>query len=87
MTKALDDVEREKREAQATLSAKDAQVARWPVVYPGSADVVAALFVMGGWPELAEKVRPTARRRAGTPEAEDGQGSPAGRPPNAPDTP
>lgn len=87
LSKALDDVEREKREAQATLSAKDAQVARWPVVYSGSADVVAALFVLGGRPELAEKVRPTARRRAGTPEADDGQGAPLVGTPNAPSTP
>ncbi len=71
LAKSLDDVEREKREGQVTLSAKDAQIARWPVVYSGTADAAAALFVLGGRPELAEKVRPTARRRAGTPEAED----------------
>jgi hypothetical protein len=71
LAKALEDVERERREAQVTLSAKDAQLARWSVMYSGTADAVAALFVLGGRPELAEKVRPTARRRAGTPEAED----------------
>jgi hypothetical protein len=71
LAQSLDDVEREKREAQVTLSAKDAQIARWPVVYSGAADAAAALFVLGGRPELAEKVRPTARRRAGTPEADD----------------
>lgn len=74
LAQALDDVEREKREAQMTLSEKDAQIARWPVMYSGSADAAAALFVLGGRPELAEKVRPTARRRAGTPEAEDTHG-------------
>jgi len=71
LTKSLDDVEQEKREAQITLSAKDAQIARWPVVYSGTADVAAGLFVLSSRPELAEKVRPTARRRAGTPEVED----------------
>ncbi len=71
LAQALNDVEREKREAQITLSAKDTQVARWPVVYSATADAAAALFVLGGRPELAEKVRPTARRRAGTPETED----------------
>ncbi len=71
LTESLDDVEREKREAQITLSAKDAQIARWSVVYSGTADAAAGLFVLSGRPELAEKVRPTARRRAGTPEVED----------------
>lgn len=87
LQKALNDIEREKREAQMTLSAKDAQVARWPIVYSGSADVVAALFVLGGRPELAEKVRPTAKRRAGAPEAEDGLGAPVVAAPNTPSTP
>lgn len=87
LEKALNDIEREKREAQVTLSAKDAEIARWPVVYSGSADVAAALFVLAGRPELAEKVRPTARRRAGTPEAEYGSGAARGGAPNAPSTP
>jgi len=93
LSESLDDIEREKREAQITLSAKDAQIARWPVVYSGTADAAAALFVLGGRPELAEKVRPTARRRAGTPEADDAttpvEGNPPvkGNPPVAPEKP
>ena len=83
----LNDVEREKREAQMTLSAKDVQIARWPVVYSGAADATAALFVLGGRPELAEKVRPTARRRAGTPEADDTSASIATDTPPAPVAP
>lgn len=84
---SLDDIEREKREAQVTLSAKDAQIARWPVVYSGAADAAAALFVLGGRPELAEKVRPTARRRAGTPEAEDTTVPASGDNPTVPGAP
>ncbi|HRI64079.1 MAG TPA: hypothetical protein PK156_07570 [Polyangium sp.] len=93
LQQSLNDVEREKREAQMTLSAKEVQIARWPVVYSGTADATAALFVLGGRPELAEKVRPTARRRAGTPEAEDtsvpiGTDPPAAPvAPNGPDEP
>lgn len=87
LTTSLEDVEREKREAQITLSAKDAQIARWPVVYSGTADAAAALFVLAGRPELAEKVRPTARRRAGTPEAEDTTTPPGGNLPVPPVTP
>lgn len=87
LSKALEDVEREKREAQTTLSAKDEQIARWSMVYSGSADLVSALFVLGGRPELAEKVRPTARRRLGTPEAEDAPETAGASPPAAPPAP
>ncbi|UQA62623.1 hypothetical protein [Polyangium aurulentum] len=71
LEKALDDVERERREAQVTQSAKDALMGRWAVIYPGIADSAAALFTLAGRPELAERVRPTARRRSGVPEEED----------------
>lgn len=81
---ALEDVEREKREAQITQTAKDAQLAKWPVIYSGVADTAAALFVLAGRPDLAERVRPTARRRAGTPEEED-NAAPQGQAPAAPE--
>jgi len=71
LEKALDDVERERREAQVTQSAKDALMGRWAVVYPGIADSAAALFSLAGRPELADRIRPTARRRSGVPEEED----------------
>ena len=87
LTKSLEDVEQEKREAQITLSAKDGQIARWSVVYSGTADAAAGLFVLAGRPELAEKVRPTARRRAGTPEAEDTMTPAGGGPPVPPVAP
>lgn len=71
LRKSLGDIEREKREAQLTLKAKNEAMAAWGPGYQGVADAVAALFVIGGRPDLADKVRPTARRRAGLPEAED----------------
>ena len=68
---ALDDVERERREAQLTQSAKNEAIHEWGTKYSGVADGVAALFLLAGRPDLADLVRPTARRRAGLPEAED----------------
>ena len=44
---------------------------RWAVVYPGIADSAAALFALAGRQELADRIRPTARRRSGVPEEED----------------
>jgi len=79
----LDDVEREKREAQLTQNAKDDLMARWTSVYPGVADTLAGLFTLARRPALAERVRPTARRRAGLPEAEDTTPAPTGA--SAPD--
>jgi hypothetical protein len=67
----LTDVEREKREAQITLNAKNEAMAEWGTTYQGVADAAAALYVLAGRPDLAERVRPTARRRAGLPEADD----------------
>jgi hypothetical protein len=67
---ALGDVEREKREAQLTQGAKNEAMATWGATYPAVADGAAAFFALGGRPDLAQRVRPTARRRAGLPEGE-----------------
>ncbi|MDI3288880.1 hypothetical protein [Polyangium sp. 15x6] len=82
---ALQDVEREKREAQLTQNAKDELMTRWGSVYPGVADTLAGLFTLARRPALADRVRPTARRRAGLPEAED-TAAPAQPPAPASDT-
>lgn len=68
---ALGDVEREKREAQLTQTAKNEAMTAWGTSYSGVADAAAAFFLLAGRPALAERVRPTARRRAGLPEPED----------------
>ncbi|MDI1483708.1 hypothetical protein [Polyangium sp. y55x31] len=78
---ALHDVEREKREAQLTQNAKDELMARWGSVYPGVADTLAGLFTLARRPALADRVRPTARRRAGLPEVEDAAAVPPGAEP------
>jgi len=81
---ALEDVEREKREAQITQSAKDMQMGRWSTVYAGVASAAAALFTLAGRPDLADRVKPTARRRAGTPEEADTSATPTDTPSEAP---
>jgi hypothetical protein len=81
---ALGDVEREKREAQLTQAAKNVAMTNWASVYPRSADAVAALFALAGREELANAVKPTARRRAGLVEAED---TATPQPPAAPPLP
>ncbi|MBK9260507.1 MAG: hypothetical protein IPM54_11835 [Polyangiaceae bacterium] len=68
---ALGNVEREKRESQLTQVAKNNAMAVWGTAYPRAADCIAALFALAGQEELANAVKPTARRRAGLTEAED----------------
>jgi len=71
MQTALGDVEREKREAQATLDKKNTELETWGRRYPAIADLTSLLFILADRPALAERVKPTARRRAGLPESED----------------
>jgi hypothetical protein len=68
---ALGDVQREEREAQLTLKRRNAAMAVWSDRYQGVADATTGLFELAGRADLAELVRPTARRRAGLTEAGD----------------
>ncbi len=77
LTAALADVGREVREAQLTLKARNEAVGSWNAVYQGVADVVTGIFELCGRADLAELVRPTARRRAGVAEAGDLSTAPA----------
>ena len=86
--KALGDVEREKREAQATLDKKNTELDTWARRYPPIAEIVSQLFTLAGRPALADRVKPTTRRRAGLPE--EGDLPPDATPPaaeGAPQTP
>lgn len=67
---ALGNVEREKREAQLTQGAKNEAMTAWSTAYPAVADGAAAFFSLGARSDLAQRVRPTARRRAGLPDDE-----------------
>ncbi|MEP7125790.1 MAG: hypothetical protein ABJE95_32970 [Byssovorax sp.] len=68
---ALADVKREEREAQLTLKARNEAALVWNTRYQGVADAVTGIFEMVGHTDLAERVRPTARRRAGVAEPVD----------------
>ena len=67
---AVDGIEREKREAQLTLGAKNDALTSWGAAYAPVADGTAAFFALVGRTDLAQRVRPTARRRAGLPDEE-----------------
>lgn len=78
---ALGDVRREEREAQLTREARNAAQLAWNRSYQGVADVATGLFELAGQSALADRVRPTARRRAGlaeTTDAEEGSAIPTG---------
>jgi hypothetical protein len=82
LSAALADVEREKREAQLTLEAKNKVLAEWTGLYPGIAGATTSLYEMTGRQDLADVVRPTARRRAGLTEEQDegSEGAPTAPP-------
>jgi hypothetical protein len=62
---ALSDVQREAREAQATLEAKNQAAEQWQTVYQGVTSAFYGLYLLAGRRDLAERIEPTARRRAG----------------------
>ena len=62
---ALQHVKREEREAEQALTKRDAAVAAFEPVYTGIADVAAGLLELVGQGDLASRVKPTVRRRAG----------------------
>jgi hypothetical protein len=64
----LEGVKREEREAQQTLSQRDAALAEWSRVYGGVGEIFAGLATLAGLDDLASKLRPTTRRQAGIPD-------------------
>ena len=83
---ALGDVKREEREGQLTLQRKNQAAAAWQAAYQGVTYAFYGLYLLAGRPDLAERIEPTARRRAGLPEPEDGGDGPSPGP-AAPGTP
>jgi len=61
LQKALADVAREEKEANATLHAKQAAVAEHDDAFTTGADFLSATFAMAGLHDLARKVRPSRR--------------------------
>ncbi|TXD44285.1 hypothetical protein FRC96_00610 [Lujinxingia vulgaris] len=68
---SMEDYQVEERETQAALNARDKADAAWSRHYSPVASIIEGLFRLAEMPELAERVRPTARRRAGLVEEAD----------------
>ncbi|UQA60315.1 hypothetical protein [Polyangium aurulentum] len=68
---SLSVVDRERREAQVSQSAKNLAMSRWLAIYQGVATTACGLYALAGKAELADGIRPTARRLSGLPEEED----------------
>ena len=67
----LDDVKAEEREYHTALVVRNEGMDTWSASYQGVAGALSALYHLAGADELATRVRPTTRRRAGLPESED----------------
>jgi hypothetical protein len=68
---AMRAVKTEDREYELALGARDEAVNKWNTVYRGVAETLSAWFMLAGRTDLADRVRPTARRRSGQPEEPD----------------
>ena len=79
---ALSDVQRESREAQLTQERKSQAAASWENTYQGVTYAFYGLYLLAGRKDLADRIEPTARRRAGLPEDGDQPQPAAGDPPN-----
>jgi hypothetical protein len=69
---ALTNVARDMRETQMAQAARNEAVERWRVHYVMVANLIEGLLRMAGFDHVADRVRPTRRRRAGEAEPEDG---------------
>lgn len=86
LAEALGDVQRETREAQLTLERKNLAATGWQDAYQAVSSSFYGLYLLAGRRDLADRIEPTARRRAGLPEEPDapGNNNPAPSPPPAP---
>lgn len=63
---ALTDVQREEREAQATLLRKNRATAEWERIYDGVTHMAYGAYILAGRADLAARIEPTVRKRSGT---------------------
>jgi hypothetical protein len=82
---ALGEVDRERREAETTLTEKTAALTAYDATFGRVARLMEALFAAADLPLLAERVRPSSRRPGRT--AEDTEGERDGEPSPAPPEP
>ena len=62
---SMDVVTQERRELDAAMLERNQVLATWVEAYQGVAGALTALYRLAGYQELAQRVRPTARRSAG----------------------
>lgn len=65
LRQVLDELQRAKHARAGAMVQRDAQVSEWHEVYQGGATAVVGLYRVAGQLELAQRVRPTHRRRTG----------------------
>jgi hypothetical protein len=87
LEQTLDVVAQEKREAEATLAAKNDAIAANDAAFTRMANFLSALFAAANRPELARKVRPSTRRPGRTAEPPEESPEPTLPPPTAPEEP
>jgi hypothetical protein len=73
---ALTGVARNLRETQMAQSLRNQAMERWRLHYSMVANLIEGLLRMAGFHHMADRVRPTRRRRAGETEPEDGLETP-----------
>lgn len=65
LVKSLDDVKVEERELQVALNFRNQKEDEWKNAYYAVASILSGLYLLGGKSDLADKIRPTARRSSG----------------------
>ncbi len=65
---ALRNVKKEEKELELAVRDRDISIAEWQKIYSSSAIIFAEVLKLGGRSDLAERVRPTARRISGSEE-------------------
>lgn len=63
LSRALEDVKREQREGERTQGAKSLAILRYDESFAAAAGLTHQLLLLAGRPDLAERVRPSTRRR------------------------
>lgn len=65
---ALRNVKREEKELELAVRDRDISIVAWQKIYSSSAIIFAEILKLGGRNDLAERVRPTARKLSGSEE-------------------
>lgn len=81
---ALSDVQREEREAQASLLRKNRATEAWERIYEGVTHIAYGAYVLSGRPDLAARIEPSVRKRSGIEPDPDAPSEPGAEDPAPP---